>query len=135
MIKYVSIQKEGKVMLPPSMLIGSQTKKIIQICEAVAAEIGAATIVKKKIEDILLALQENDFKVIIFDLDMEGMEALKTIRLIRRMRPKIPLITLAEKIDKKIGGKILSEGVFHIILAPNKNNMTIALSAVLKIKN
>jgi DNA-binding NarL/FixJ family response regulator len=122
-------------MLPPNMLIGSQNETTIHICEEVAAEIDAATIVKKKIEDILLALQESDFKVIIFDLDMEGMEALKTIRLIRRMRPKIPLITLAEKIDKKVGGEILSEGVFHIILAPNRENLSAALSAVLKIKN
>ena len=117
------------------MLIGSQAETLIQICEEVAGEMGASTIVKKKIEDILLALQESDFKVIIFDLDIEGMEALKTIRLIRRMRPKIPLITLAEKIDKKNGAKILSEGVFHIILAPNRKNVSAALSAVLKIKN
>ena len=122
-------------MLPPNMLIGSQNETTIQICENIATEIGVALTIKKKIEDILLALQENDFKVIIFDLSLHGMEALKTIRLIRRMRPKIPLMILADKLDKIIGGKILSEGVFHIVLDPNKKNLTVALNAVLKIKN
>ena len=120
-------------MLPPNILIGSQNETIIQICEEVAAEISAATIVKKKIEDILLALQENDFKVIIFDLSIEGMEALKTIRLIRRMRPKIPLITLADKIDKTIGGKIYNEGIHQLILTPlNKENLQTALKTIIK---
>jgi len=82
-----------------------------------------------------LSLQEDDFNAIVFDLGIKEMEALKVIRLIRRMRPKIPLITLAKKIDKQIGGKILSEGVFPIIIAPpNKKNLFAAMSAVLNKK-
>ena len=120
-------------MLPPNMLIGCQNETTIQICEEVAVGFGVEVIVKKKIEDILLAIQENDFKVIIFDLSIEGMEALKTIRLIRRMRPKIPLITLAEKIDKTIGGKIYNEGIHQLILTPlNKNNLQTALKTIFK---
>jgi CheY-like chemotaxis protein len=119
-------------MLPRQLLIGSKTEANIQLCEQVASELGAVTIVKKKIADILLSLQEDDFNVIVFDLDIKEMETLKAIRLIRRMRPKIPLITLAKKIDKQIGGKILSEGVFPIIIAPpNKKNLSAAICAIL----
>ena len=120
-------------MLPPNMLIGCQNETTIQICEEVAVGFGAEVIVKKKIEDILLAIQENDFKVIIFDLSIEGMEALKTIRLIRRMRPKIPLITLAEKIEKTIGGKIYNEGIHQLILTPlNEEDLRTPLKTIFK---
>lgn len=122
-------------MLPPRILLGSQNEATIRICEETAAAIGVASTVKKKIEDLLLILQETDFRIIIFDLQLAGIETLKTIRLIRRMRPKIPLIVLTNKIDKTIGGKILNEGVFNIVLAPNKNNLFEVLNAILKIKS
>ncbi len=122
-------------MLPCNILVGSKTVANIHLCEEVAAELGVATIVQKRMADILLSLQEDDFNAIVFDLDIKEMEALKAIRLIRRMRPKIPLIALAKKIDKRSGGKILSEGVFPMIVAPpNKKNLSAAIGAALNKK-
>ena len=49
------------------------------------------------------------------------------------MRPKIPLITLAEEINKNIGGKILSEGVFQLLMSPpSKENIRVTLKTALK---
>ncbi len=122
-------------MLPNQILIGSNSQQNIKICEQAVAELGAALIVKNKVADLLLSLQEDDYNAIVFDLDNKEIESLKAIRLIRRMRPKIPLITLAKKIDKQIGGKILSEGVFPIIIAPpNKKKLSAAIRAILNRK-
>ncbi len=120
-------------MSPSSIIIGSQIETICAICEEVASDIDLLTHVETEIEDFLLAIQENDYVAIIFDLHMKGIEAVKTIRLIRRMRPKIPLIVIATKINKNIGGQILNEGVFHIIVSPpSKESLRTALDAVSK---
>ncbi|UCG35563.1 MAG: hypothetical protein JSW17_01835 [Candidatus Omnitrophota bacterium] len=122
-------------MAPQCILIGSNNKSIIAKIKEVAVNQEISIRTEQKIEDFLLNVQAQDYRAILFDINMSCYEAVKTIRLIRRMRPKIPLIVLLDKIDKKIGGQILNEGVFHIILSPNKRNLTTTLSAVLKIKN
>jgi DNA-binding NtrC family response regulator len=120
-------------MMPPCILLGSQNKLIIPIVREVADEMAITVQAEQKIEDFLLNVQENDYKAIIFDLNMSNYEGVKTIRLIRRMRPKIPLITLVEKIDKKSGGQILSEGVFQLVMSPpSKENLRSTLMIALK---
>ena len=120
-------------MMPPCILLGSQNKLIIPIVREVADEMAITVQAEQKIEDFLLNVQENDYKAIIFDLDMSNYEGVKTIRLIRRMRPKIPLITLVEKIDKKSGGQILSEGVFQLVMSPpSKENLRSILMTAFK---
>ncbi len=121
-------------MAPQCILIGSKNKSIIAAIKEVAVNQEISISTEQRIEDFLLDIQEQDYKAILFDINLTCHEAIKTIRLIRRMRPKIPLIVLLNKIDKKSGGQILNEGVFHMILSPNKRNLAAALSAVLKIK-
>jgi len=120
-------------MSQPFILLGSQNELIIPVVREVAEELRVSLQLEQKIEDFLLNVQGNDYKAIIFDLNMSSYEGVKTIRLIRRMRPKIPLITLVEKIDKKIGGQILSEGVFQLVMSPpSKENLRITLMTALK---
>ena len=120
-------------MMPPCILLGSQNKLTIPIVQEIADEMAITVQAEQKIEDFLLNVQENDYKAIIFDLNMSNYEGVKTIRLIRRMRPKIPLITLVEKIDKKSGGQILSEGVFQLVMSPpSKENLRATLMTALK---
>ena len=104
-------------MAPQYILIGSKNKLIIPIIKEAAVELAINIRDEHKIEDFLLNVQENDYKAIIFDMNMSPHEAIKTIRLIRRMRPKIPLIALVDKLNKKIGGQILNEGVFQLIMS------------------
>jgi len=119
--------------MPPCILLGSQNNSIIPIVREVADEMAITIQAEHKIEDFLLNVQENDYEAIIFDLNMSNYEGVKTIRLIRRMRPKIPLITLAEEINKNIGGKILSEGVFQLLMSPpSKENIRATLKTALK---
>jgi DNA-binding NtrC family response regulator len=120
-------------MVAQCILIGCKTKSIVPLIKEVAVELAINFRTKHKVEDFLLDIQENDYNSIIFEMNMSCYESLKTIRLIRRMRPKIPLIVLMDKIDKKIGGQLLSEGVFHLLLSPpSRENLQTTLSTALK---
>lgn len=68
--------------------------------------------------DLILALLENGFGMVIYDLDDAKMNGVKTIRIIRRIRPKIPVMVLSNDVSKELGGKILQEGVTHYIVKP-----------------
>jgi len=105
-------------MLNMGVLIGSQNENIISLCEEIATELTIAIQVEKQFEDFLLAIQENDFNVIALDLELIHLDCLKMIRLIKHIRPKIPLIIFTETIDKTLGGKLYSEGIFQLILSP-----------------
>ena len=119
-------------MIAPCILLGSQNESIIPIVREIAEEMAITVQAEQKIEDFLLNIQENDYKAIIFDINMSHFEGVKTIRLIRRMRPKIPLITLVDRVDKKKGGQILSEGVFQLVLSPpSKENLSATLNMAL----
>lgn len=120
-------------MMPPRILLGSQNNSIVPIVREIAGQLAIIIQAEYKIEDFLLNIQDNDYKAIIFDLQMSTFEGVKTVRLIRRMRPKIPLIALVEKIDKKTGGQILNEGVFQIVMSlPSPENLRATLMTALK---
>jgi len=105
------------------VILGSRDSKTIALCQKVAKEIGARLTVKHSALDFLLALQENDFRVAIFDGEQTGGDSLRWIRLIRRLRPKIPLIVFLAGVDRKTGGKIYQESVFHVLAPPVHENM------------
>jgi len=114
------------------VLIGSQTDSTISMCKIVADQMNFQCYTERKIEDVLLALQEKDYNALLFDLDMQGFEALKAVRLIKNLRPKLPLIAIASEVDKKLGGKIFEEGALHLIMSPpSEESIRSALSIVI----
>ncbi len=119
-------------MFTPKILLGSESDIVIQICNKVAADLGIIIYVENKIEDFLLAIYEKNNNALILDIDLNNIETVKIIRLIRYMRPKIPLITLGGSIGKYLGGKILSEGVFRLMISPpSKESLSITLMSAL----
>ncbi len=120
-------------MVPQYILIGSKNSLIVPDIEEAVVGLAVNVQAEHKIEDFLLNVQEKDYQVIIFDMNISPDETIKTIRLIRRMRPKIPLIVLVDKIDKKSGGQILSEGVFHLLQSPpSRENLQTTLITALR---
>ena len=119
-----------------AILVGSQKDSIINEFQVVAGELNIQCCAEKKIEDLLLSMQEHDYSAVIIDLDIEGLEALKAIRLIKKLRPKVPLITIVTEIDRKLGGQIFDEGVFHVIMSPpSSENIRSALEIVVSNKS
>lgn len=117
------------------ILIGTNSKSIIATLQKISVVHAIKISTEQTLEDFLLNVQQEDCQAIMFDTRLIRCDVIKMVRLIRRMRPKVPLIVLLDKIDKKLGGEILTEGAFQIILRPNKINLTATLGAVLKLKN
>ena len=120
-------------MNPLKILLGSDHDPMILIFQRVAENVPLEVTVKQKLEDFLLAIQEETYHAVTFDLGMkDDIDSIKTIRLIRQMRPKIPLIVITTELDKKLGSQIMNEGVFHIITTPlNKETVHAAMLAVI----
>ncbi len=117
------------------ILIGTKSKSIIATMRKISVDQAINVRTEQTLEDFLLNVQQEDLQAILFDTRLIRGDVIKMIRLIRRMRPKVPLIVLPDKIDKKLAGQIFNEGVLQIIVSPNKTNFVATLNAVLKTKN
>ena len=68
--------------------------------------------------ELLFQLLEENYCVVVYDLDLSGMNGYKIVRIIRKMKPRIPLIVISKNISMELGGKILQEGVVYLALKP-----------------
>ena len=68
--------------------------------------------------DFLLEVLERDYQVIIYDLDDSTINGLKMVRILRKIRPKVSLVVISNNASKKLGGKILQEGVAYYAVKP-----------------
>jgi DNA-binding NtrC family response regulator len=68
--------------------------------------------------DLLLEVLENDYNLIIFDLEISKLNGLKTVKILRKIRPKVSLVVISGDPSKELGGKILQEGVAYYAIKP-----------------
>lgn len=68
--------------------------------------------------DLLLALLEKEYRVVIYDLENSNLDCVKMVRIIRRLRPKIPLLAISNDPSRELGGRILQEGVAYYAVKP-----------------
>jgi len=120
-------------MVPLKIVLGSHIQQIIMIFREAAQVVPFEVIVEQKLEDFLLTIQQQAYHAVAFDFRMKAdIDPIKTIRLIRQMRPRVPLLVIADTVDKKTGSQIMNEGVLHILSTPlTKENVRDALIAVL----
>ena len=90
-----------------SAIILSLDMEIIKICDEVGEEIGMSVERRPNLSDFLLALQENEYDVALFDcVHMDDIK-LNWVKVVRKIRPKLPLIIFSDEVNQKTGGKIL----------------------------
>ncbi len=83
--------------------------------------------------DFMLDLQEDDFQVVIFDIDRNESEGLKWVKFIRRHRPKTPLIVLCEDLDKESAALMYQESIVYLGLYPLDREVLLSvISSVLR---
>ena len=99
-------------------IVMSQNLDIISLCEDLGVELGLKIENKPDLANFLLALQEKDYQVALFDCNNMDAAGLKWVRVIKRIRPKIPLIIFSDEVDQKTGGKIYDEGTFYLCIRP-----------------
>ena len=84
----------------------------------------------------LLALQEKDYEVALFDCIHVDDITLNWVKVVRKIRPKLPLIIFSDEVNPKTGGKIYEEGTFHLCLRPvQKKVLRQVLSAAIDLKH
>lgn len=113
-------------------IILSQDPEISKLCDEVGEEIGMRMERISDLAGFLLALQEKDYQVALFDcIQMDDIK-LSWVKVVRRIRPKIPLIIISDEVNQKTGGKIYEEGTFYLCLRPvQKKVLRKVLSAAL----
>ena len=113
-------------------IILSQDLEIIRLCDEVGDEIGMKMERIPELADFLLALQEKDYQVALFDCTHMDDIKLSWVKVVRKIRPKIPLIIFSDEVNQKTGGKIYEEGTFFLCLRPvQKKVLRKVLSAAL----
>ncbi len=132
---HIGSKSRGRMMTRHQILIGTNSKSIIATLKKISIEHAITISAKQTLEDFLLGVQQEDCQAIFFDTQLIRCDVIKMVRLIRGMRPKVPLIVILDKIDKKLGGEILTAGAFQIALSPNAINLAATLRAVLKTNN
>jgi len=113
-------------------IILSQDIEIIRLCDEVGDEIGMRMERIPELADFILALQEKDYEVALFDCIHADDITLNWVKVVRKIRPKIPLIIFSDEVNKKTGGKIYEQGTFYLCLRPvQKKVLRKVLSAAL----
>jgi DNA-binding NtrC family response regulator len=116
-------------------IILSQDIEIIRLCDEVGGEIGMKMERMPELADFLLALQEKDYEVALFDCIHADDITLNWVKVVRKIRPKLPLIIFSDEVNQKTGGKIYEEGTFHLCLRPvQKKELHHVLSAAIDSK-
>ena len=77
--------------------------------QAVAAERGC---------DALLAVVEQDVRLVILDLSIAEPSGSKTVEILRKIRPRLPLVVLSGDRSLEAGRQVLQHGVFYYLLKP-----------------
>jgi DNA-binding NtrC family response regulator len=116
-------------------IILSQDIEIIRLCDEVGDEIGMKMERISELADFLLALQEKDYEVALFDCIHADDITLNWVKVVRKIRPKLPLIIFSDEVNQNTGGKIYEEGTFHLCIRPvQKKVFRQILSAAIDIK-
>ncbi len=117
-------------------IILSQDLEIIKLCDEVGNDIGIRMERMRDLADFLLALQEKDYEVALFDCIHMDDVSLNWVKVVRKIRPKIPLIIFSDEVNQRTGGKIYEEGTFYLCLRPvQKKVLREVLSAALDLNH
>ena len=112
-----------------SAILLSNDEQTISVCTECIAENGKMLVIKNDFASLILELQENDYAVILCDCSNSFSECAQWVKIIKKMRPKVPLLVISNKIDKSTGGKLYQEGIFNLCEKPiNKNYLKEILS-------
>ncbi|RKY92700.1 MAG: hypothetical protein DRQ01_05915 [Ignavibacteriae bacterium] len=115
-----------------SAIILSTDEETISVCTEATGELEMSLVNGQDFPSLILELQENDYKVILFDCSDNFQKCSNWIKVIKKIRPKIPLIVFTQEIDKSTGGKLYQEGIFDLCEKPLcKDYLKEVLSAIL----
>ncbi len=100
-------------------IVYSRDNELIRLCQTTGARTRVQWAVEDSIPRFLRFLQENHFKLILFDLEsVDPGNGVEWIRFIRNFRPKIPCIVVATEVSRELGAELSSRGIFYTLIRP-----------------
>ena len=105
-------------MATGSAIILSNDEQTVSVCSSCLNDTGIDLVVTAEFDGFILALQENDYDVIICDCSNNFEKCLQWVKIIKKMRPKVALIVISQEIKKNTGGVLYQEGIFHLTEKP-----------------
>ena len=69
-------------------------------------------------EETELHLLEDKTDILVYDIDVSKNFTIEALGVIRKMRPRLPIIVLAEADEFEKGRQILGLGIFYMLLKP-----------------
>jgi DNA-binding NtrC family response regulator len=68
--------------------------------------------------DVLLQIIDDNYDVIVYDLEFSKLNGFKMIKIIRKIKPRMPLIVISNLLSLELGGRILQEGAHFYEFKP-----------------
>jgi len=88
-----------------------------QILDWLSAQ-GYRTAAVERGSDALLAVAEDNIRLVIVDLSLQEPSGAKTVEILRKIRPRLPVIVLSGDHSIETGRQVLQHGVFYYLLKP-----------------
>ncbi len=101
-----------------SVLVATQDEQIKERVLSVLSDKHYPVVVVDNCEQALEYLLDHDFDVIIFDPAIRELEGSDAVKLIKRLRPKLPLVVLADETSYETSIKIAKAGVYFRLFKP-----------------
>lgn len=99
------------------MVVASELSIREQILSRVSAR-GYQAVAAERGCDALLAVVEQDVRLVILDLSIAEPSGSKTVEILRKIRPRLPLVVLSGDRSLEAGRQVLQHGVFYYLLKP-----------------
>ena len=79
---------------------------------------GYQAIAVERGSDALLAVAEEEIRLVILDISIQEPSGAKTVEIVRKLRPRLPVIVLSGDHSVETGRQILQHGVLYYFLKP-----------------
>lgn len=71
-----------------------------------------------KSSELIRWILDEDFDVIVADVDLVGMDGMEALPILKQLRPKVPIIMLSADASVEVSRRIAEEGVFYHFVKP-----------------
>ena len=101
-----------------NVLLASKDSEVASSLLPVLREFEFNGIVVNRGGDVLLTLLDLDFELIIIDAELVGMSGDEIFPIVRRIRPKIPVIFVADNLSLEMGKELAQNGILYRLSKP-----------------
>jgi len=118
-----------------AILIFSRDKVLNDGINSVCEKLNYSLKIVQELEDFILEIEAANYFTVIINCADEASHCLKRIQMVKRMRPKTPMIVIAEDLPNEILREIYSEGIFYFYSLPFKGeSMKQVIESAVKFK-